>query len=120
MIDKPYRDDDLWDAIRTALEREEVAWTVEQRRREICDRLSTLTSEERRVMELIVEGKPNKVIANELGLAIRTVEKRRHEVLAKMEVEFGRRTGRIGDRGPEFSVTVQRKFIPWPRTQHTE
>ena len=43
MIDKPYHDDDLWDAIRTALEKEEAAWTAEQRRREICDRLSTLT-----------------------------------------------------------------------------
>lgn len=85
MIDKPYHDDDLWDAIRTALEKEEAAWSAGQRRREIRDRLSTLTSEERRVMELIVEGKPNKVIAQELGLAIRTVEKRRHEVLAKME-----------------------------------
>ena len=57
-------------------------------------------------MELIVAGKPNKVIAQELGLAIRTVEKRRHEVLAKMEAELGRRTGRIGDRGPEFPMTV--------------
>ena len=87
MIDKPYHDDDLWDAIRTALEKEEAVWSAEQRRREICGRLSTLTSEERRVMELIVEGKPNKVIAYELGLAIRTVEKRRHEVLAKVKVD---------------------------------
>jgi two-component system, LuxR family, response regulator FixJ len=85
VIDKPYHDDDLWDAIRTALENEEAAWTAEQRRREICGRFSTLTADERRVMELIVEGKPNKVIANELGLAIRTVEKRRHGALAKMK-----------------------------------
>jgi len=85
MIDKPYHDDDLWDAIRTALEKEEAAWTADRRRREIRDRLSALTAEERRVMELIVEGRPNKVIAKELGLAVRTVEKRRHKVLAKME-----------------------------------
>ena len=39
MIDKPYHDDDLWDAIRTALEKEEAAWAAERRRREICDRL---------------------------------------------------------------------------------
>ena len=45
----------------------------------------TLTLEERHVVELIVEGKPNKVIAKELGLAVRTVEKRRHAVLAKMK-----------------------------------
>ena len=39
MIDKPYHDDDLWDAIRTALEKEEAAWTAQRRRQEICDRL---------------------------------------------------------------------------------
>jgi RNA polymerase sigma factor (sigma-70 family) len=85
LIDKPYHDNDLWDAIRTALEKEEAAWTAAEARGELHERLSTLTEEERRVMELIVEGKPNKMIAKELGLAVRTVEKRRHSVLAKMK-----------------------------------
>jgi FixJ family two-component response regulator len=87
MIDKPYHDDDLWDAIRTALEKEEGAWTAERRRREICDRLATLTPEERGVADLIVAGNPNKMIANKLGVALRTVEKRRHAVLVKMNAE---------------------------------
>jgi two-component system, LuxR family, response regulator FixJ len=87
VIDKPYHDDDLWDAVRTALEKEEVAWTAEQRRREICDRLATLTAEERRVADLIAAGNPNKMIAQELGIALRTVEKRRQAVLAKMKAE---------------------------------
>jgi two-component system, LuxR family, response regulator FixJ len=85
LIDKPYHDDDLWNAVRAALEKEEVAWTAAERRREIGDRLSALTPDERRVMDLIVEGKPNKAIANKLGVALRTVEKRRHAVLAKMK-----------------------------------
>ena len=87
MIDKPYHDDDLWDAIRTALEKEEAAWTAERWRREICDRLATLTSEERRVADLIVAGDPNKMAAHKLGMALRTVEKRRQAVLAKMKAK---------------------------------
>jgi FixJ family two-component response regulator len=87
MIDKPYHDDDLWDAIRTALEKEESVWTAERRRREICDRLATLTPEERDVADLIVAGNPNKMVAQELGIALRTVEKRRQAVLAKMKAE---------------------------------
>jgi FixJ family two-component response regulator len=84
IIDKPYRDDELWDAIRTALAHEEAAWNVQKRRQEIHRRLLTLSAEERQVLDRIVEGKLNKVIAKELGLAVRTVEKRRHDVLAKM------------------------------------
>jgi FixJ family two-component response regulator len=87
MIDKPYHDDDLWDAIRTALEKEEAAWTAERRRREISGRLATLTPEERRVADLIAAGSPNKMIARELKIALRTVEKRRHAALAKMNAE---------------------------------
>ena len=87
LIDKPYHDDELWDAIRTAFEKEEVAWIAYRRRREICDRLATLTSEERRVADSIVAGNPNKTIARKLGIAIRTVEKRRQAVLAKMKAE---------------------------------
>ena len=85
LIDKPYHDDDLWNAIRTALEKEELAWIAAERRRELQERLASLSLEERRVMQLIVEGQPNKIIAKELGLALRTIEKRRHGVLEKMK-----------------------------------
>jgi FixJ family two-component response regulator len=87
MIDKPYHDDDLWDAIRTAFAKEEAAWTDKRRQQAICDRLATLTPEERRVADLIVAGNPNKLIAHKLGIALRTAEKRRQAVLAKMKAE---------------------------------
>jgi two-component system, LuxR family, response regulator FixJ len=87
MIDKPYHEDELWDAIRTALEKEEVTWAAERRRQEIRGRLTTLTPEERAVADLITEGNPNKMIAQELGIALRTVEKRRQAVLAKMKAD---------------------------------
>lgn len=85
-IDKPYHDDDLWDAIRTALDREDAIWTASQRRREVRDRIASLTPDQRRVGELIIAGHPNKAIAQQLDLALRTVEKRRHGVFSKMQV----------------------------------
>ncbi len=85
-IDKPYHDDDLWDAIRSALDKEQADWTAAQRQRQIQSRLQNLTEEEYCVAELVVAGHSNKAIAHQTGAALRTVEKRRHNVLAKMQV----------------------------------
>jgi len=86
VIDKPYHDDDLWDAIRIALDEEAADWTSAQRQRQVRSRLENLTQEEHRVAELVVAGHSNKAIAQKTGTALRTVEKRRHNVLAKMQV----------------------------------
>ena len=74
-------------AIRMAFDKEEDAWVANQLRREVLARVATLTPEERHVAELVVQGRPNKAIALETGLAVRTIEKRRHDVLAKMKAE---------------------------------
>lgn len=87
MIDKPYHDNDLWDAIRKALDLEEANWTEHARKRDILNRLASLTPEERRVADLMILGRANKVVAGELGISMRTVEKRRHNVLEKMAVD---------------------------------
>ena len=87
MIDKPYHDNDLWDAIRKALELEEANWTEHVRKRDILDRLASLTPEERQVADLMILGRANKVVAMELNISMRTVEKRRHNVLEKMGVD---------------------------------
>lgn len=86
MIDKPYHDNDLWNGIRTALEKEEQDWNSLQQDRAMRDRLAELTPLQRRVADLIVAGQPNKSIAKELEISLRTVEKRRHEILNKMNV----------------------------------
>ena len=86
-IDKPYYDDDLWDAVRQALEKEKTEWTAAERRRAIRERIDCLTDEERQVSDLIVGGHTNKSIAQRMDLALRTVEKRRHNVFAKLGVE---------------------------------
>jgi two-component system, LuxR family, response regulator FixJ len=86
MIDKPYADDDLSHAIRDALAEEAAAWGTLQGRGQTRDRLTSLTAEERRVLDMLVGGNPNKAIARELGLSVRTIEKRRRQVYIKMQV----------------------------------
>jgi FixJ family two-component response regulator len=87
MLDKPYAEDDLWDAIRKALAQGAVAQTKAARREEFRRRIAALAPSERAVMDLIVGGDANKVIANKLGVSLRTVENRRHEVLEKMHAD---------------------------------
>ena len=86
MLDKPYHDDELWHAIRQALSEEAERRATAELRQNVQQRLTSLTPAEREVMCRIVEGKPNKAIARELDISLRTVESRRHEVLAKMQV----------------------------------
>jgi two-component system, LuxR family, response regulator FixJ len=87
LLEKPYDEEELWDAIRKALAQEAVGRAELQRRREIHQRAARLTPAERAVMNLIVQGKPNKVIAKQLNMSIRTIESRRHEVFTKMGVQ---------------------------------
>jgi two-component system, LuxR family, response regulator FixJ len=87
LLEKPYDEDELWDAIRRALAQEAAGRAEVQRRREIQERAALLTPAEREVMDLIVQGKPNKLIAKQLNTSIRTIESRRHEVFTKMGVE---------------------------------
>ena len=59
---------------------------LRQERNEIRSRLTTLTPDERSVLELIVDGIPNKMIAVKLDVGLRTVEARRRMILDKMSV----------------------------------
>jgi two-component system, LuxR family, response regulator FixJ len=87
MLDKPYDDDDLWDAIREGLKRDSAQRSEVILRQEVRQRLDSLTPSERQVLDLVVAGLPNKVIANRLDVSVRTVENRRREVFAKMRAD---------------------------------
>jgi FixJ family two-component response regulator len=85
VLEKPYKDDELWDAVRLALAEETRAYSVYQRRQEIRSRLARLTVDEGRVMEHILQGVPNKAIAQSYGISVRTVESRRRAIFSKMQ-----------------------------------
>lgn len=83
-IQKPFREQDLLDKINHALRHDAENRQNVARRAEVLRRLETLTPRERQVMDLVVEGGANKVIAIDLGLSERTVEIHRAKVMEKM------------------------------------
>jgi FixJ family two-component response regulator len=83
-IEKPLRDDVLIDSVRRALDWEETARLKAERSAETVARYRTLTEREREVMHLVIEGDPNKVIADRLGISQKTVEVHRARVMEKM------------------------------------
>jgi FixJ family two-component response regulator len=85
-IEKPFHDQTLLDAVHRALERARASpgGAVDTDLKTLHARLATLSAREREVMVLVVEGRPNKVVATRLGLSTRTVEVHRAKVMEKM------------------------------------
>jgi FixJ family two-component response regulator len=84
-IEKPF-DTSLLDQVHRAIEYHETLFRLHQQRERERKRLDGLTSREREVMELVVEGLANKVIAFELGVSEKTVEVHRSRVMHKLNV----------------------------------
>lgn len=87
LLEKPYDTDDLWDAIRRALTLDVSRRTARQAQDDARERIDKLNDKEREVLNRVISGKANKVIARELDVSIRTVENRRHDIFAKTGVD---------------------------------
>jgi two-component system, LuxR family, response regulator FixJ len=84
-IEKPFKDQVLLDAVHRALQRDAQARGQAVRLAEIQERLGRLTPREREILDLIVAGRRNKVIALDLGISQSTVEAHRAKVMEKLE-----------------------------------
>jgi two-component system response regulator DctR len=85
-VEKPFNDNELVDRVLKALEVDRARRSQQANQESVSSRLAQLTPREREVMERILAGKYNKVIADELQIAVRTVEVHRARIFEKMRV----------------------------------
>jgi RNA polymerase sigma factor (sigma-70 family) len=85
-LEKPFRTQELCDLIQKAIKVDAVNWQARQYRQQVRQQLATLTNAERVVLDLVVAGKTNRTIAEQLGLSIRTIEDRRARMMRKLKV----------------------------------
>ena len=86
-LTKPFRHQDLLDAIHQALDRDRAARQRESEAAELRQRYERLTAREREVMALVVQGLLNKQIASEIGTSLITVKIHRGHVMKKMQAQ---------------------------------
>ena len=86
-LTKPFRDQDLLDAIEQAIDRDRELRKQQAGIADLRDRFERLTPREREVMELVVAGLLNKQVAVRLGISEITVKLHRHQVMEKMKAD---------------------------------
>lgn len=84
-IEKPFNESEMLELIRNALVLDTQQREADKQQAVIYSRLAKLTSREREVMECVIAGKSNKLIADQFGIAVKTVEAHRAKVMDKME-----------------------------------
>jgi FixJ family two-component response regulator len=86
-LTKPFRDQDLLDAIQQALDRDRIARNERAETEDLRIRFDSLTPREREVLGLVVTGLLNKQIAAQLGTSEITIKQHRHQVMQKMQAD---------------------------------
>ena len=86
-VEKPFSDNALVDRVEQALAASRTHLLSRRAQRQVASALAELTEREREVMRLVIEGLPNKRVAERLGISVRTVEVHRARVFDKMHVK---------------------------------
>ena len=86
-VEKPFSDNALVDRTLQALDASREHLEAARSKTKVARWLAELTEREREVMQLVIEGKPNKLVADALGISVRTVEVHRARVFDKMNVK---------------------------------
>jgi two-component system, LuxR family, response regulator DctR len=86
-VEKPFSDNALVDRVEQALAVSREHLQAAQAKGKVALWLAELTEREREVMQLVIDGKPNKLVADALGISVRTVEVHRARVFDKMNVK---------------------------------
>jgi len=107
LLTKPCDPDRLWENILTALDRCRAVRTAREQREALVSRLMTLTDDERAVLAGVMAGSPNKKIARDLDIGLRTVELRRSRLMKKIGV------GSLA----ELIQAVVLAGLPWEESQ---
>ena len=97
-LTKPFRNQDLLDAIQQALQRDRVALEQETELHDLRQRYQILTAREREVMTLVASGRVNKQIATDIGASEATVKIHRGNLMQKMQAESLIELVRIADK----------------------
>jgi len=86
-LEKPFRTQELCDNIQKAVKLDQERWQTHQQRQDAKKRMDRLTPAEHAVLDRVVAGKTNKMIAEELDVSVRAVEDRRARMMKRLAVD---------------------------------
>lgn len=83
-FEKPLDEQSMWEAVQEAIYSDQERYEERHRQRTLERRLAEITRMEREVLDLVLQGMPNRVIAEKQGVSVRTVELRRSKLMEKL------------------------------------
>ncbi len=87
LLERPFREQELWDTVQEAIQLSKQWARAASRQREIENRMESLTTKERELLQVVAQNKQTKAIAAEMGVCVRTIEVRRSRLMRKFEIE---------------------------------